>query len=119
MAKFARIADYYSSLPADQAAHIQSLVNFVSENYPELELVIAWNQPMFKVAGKYLIGFMPTKKHTNLLTVTDTAITELEPELTHFRHGTRSISLPFDWVVDPALFTRVIQLRRKELGLED
>lgn len=117
MAKYDSIADYFASLPEDQSRHIQSLVDFVTQHYPQLELVIAWNQPMFKLNGKYVIGFMPTKKHTNLLTVTDTAITTLEPELSAFKHGTRSISLPFDWVIDSALIGRVITLRAEELGL--
>ncbi len=117
MAKYDSIADYFASLPADQSQHITSLVNFVAQSYPQLELVIAWNQPMFKLDGKYLLGFMPTKKHTNLLTVSDTAITQLAPELATFKHGTRSISLPFDWVIDPGLIERVVQLRTQELGL--
>lgn len=118
MAKFDDIDQFYASLPADQAEHISSLVAYVAKKYPQLELVIAWNQPMFKLKGKYLIGFMPTKKHTNLLTVTDTAITALGEDISAYKHGTRSISLPFDWKIDDGLMKKVIQLRASELGLK-
>lgn len=118
MAKFASVEEFYSSLPDDQRTHISSLVEFVSSRYPKLNLVIAWNQPMFKSGDKYVLGFMPTKKHTNLLTVTDTAITTIAPELTGYKHGTRSISLPFEWKIDPALFDRIVTLRAGELGID-
>jgi uncharacterized protein YdhG (YjbR/CyaY superfamily) len=117
MAKFADMDEFYASLPADQEAAIRTLVEFVARTYPQLELVVAWNQPMFKLAGKHLIGFMPTKQHINLLTVTDTAITTLGSELNGFRHGTRSISLPFDWSIDAGFIDRVLALRADELGL--
>lgn len=117
MPKFSSLEDFYSSLPEDQQTHITSLVTFVSDNYPQLELVLAWNQPMFKSGKHYVVGFMPTKKHTNLLTVTDTVVTELNPQLGSYKHGTRSISLPFDWKIDPKLIRTVLELRQKELGI--
>lgn len=117
MAKFDNFTDFYASLTPEQNTHIRSLVEWVSTAYPELEPVIAWNQPMFKKETKYILGFMPTKNHTNLLTVTDSAISELAPQLTSYKHGTRSIQLPFDWTIEPQLFEQVISLRLKEEGL--
>lgn len=117
MAKCENFDEYYGSLPADQSEHIRSLVDFVQRTYPQLELVIAWNQPMFKLGGKYLLGFMPTKRHTNILTVSDTAITVMAPELTGYKHGTRSIALPFEWSIDPTFIDRVVRLRAEELDL--
>lgn len=117
MAKYASLDEFYAALPEDQRTHITSLVGYVQENYPQLECVLAWNQPMFKNGKHYVIGFMPTKKHTNLLTVSDTAITTLAPELTNYKHGTRSISLPFDWTIDADLFHSVIALRAQELEI--
>jgi len=115
--KFSSLEDFYSSLPEDQRTHITSLVKFVSDNYPKLELVLAWNQPMFKSGKHYVVGFMPTKKHTNILTVTDTAVTELIPQLGGYKHGSRSISLPFGWTIEPKLIRSVLECRQRELGL--
>lgn len=117
MAKFSSLDEFYEFLPDDQRVGIRRLVDFVSTSYPQLDLVLAWNQPMFKIDGSYLIGFMPTQKHINLLTVTDTAITALASELAGFRHGTRSISLPFDWSIDAQFINRVLTLRSNELGV--
>lgn len=117
MAKFDSIEALYDSLPEDQRNALEALVVQTSKNFPELELVLAWNQPMFKLAGKYILGYMPTKKHINLLTVSDTAITKLGNELDGYRHGTRSISLPFDWKFERLLLNKVLQLRIEELEI--
>ena len=114
MAKFASLEDFFSSLPSDQQIAIKRFVDHVAKNFPELELVLAWNQPMFKSGKKYIIGFMPTKKHINLLTVSDDAINHLSQELEGYRHGTRSISLPFDWEINAELFEKVIDFQLKE-----
>ena len=114
MARFTSFPDFYASLTPQQLEHISSLVEWVSQHYPQLEPVIAWNQPMFKLGTKYILGFMPTKNHTNLLTVTDTAITELEPLLTNYKHGTRSIQLPFAWEKDSDLLERIVAIRLDE-----
>jgi uncharacterized protein YdhG (YjbR/CyaY superfamily) len=108
MPKFATLKEFYASLPQDQEQAIRRLVDFVATNYPDLELLLAWNQPMFRLGKKYLIGFMPTKKHINLLTISDDAINHLAAELKGYRHGTRSISLPFDWKIDQELIAKVI-----------
>ena len=112
MAKFANLEEFYSSLPGDQRLAITRLVEFVESAHPELELVLAWNQPMFRLGKKYLIGFMPTKKHINLLTVSDDAVTHFATELAGYRHGTRSISLPFDWEIDRELIAKLINFQK-------
>ena len=112
MAKFANLEEFYASLPEDQRRAITRLVEFVASTHPELELVLAWNQPMFRLGKKYLVGFMPTKKHINLLTVSDDAVTHFAKELEGFRHGTRSVSLPFDWEIDPELIAKLINFQK-------
>lgn len=117
MARFDNFPDFYRALSPEQHTHITSLVDWVRATYPDLEPVIAWNQPMFKKGTKYILGFMPTKNHTNLLTVTDSVVSSLKPALTSYKHGTRSIQLPFDWTIDPQLFAQVISLRLHEEGM--
>ena len=113
MPKFANLDEFYGSLPQDQENAIRRLVEFVAKNNPELELLLAWNQPMFKSGKTYLIGFMPTKKHINLLTITDDAVTHFAKELEGYRHGTRSISLPFDWEIDSDLIAKLIEFQKR------
>lgn len=55
MPKFADVDDFYASLPEDQERSIRQLVDHVADAHPELEPVLAWNQPMFKL-GKVELG---------------------------------------------------------------
>ena len=110
--KFGDLEEFYSSLPAEQETAIRRLVDFVSTKYPDLELLLAWNQPMFRLGKKYVIGFMPTKKHINLLTISDDAVTHFATELEGYRHGTRSISLPFDWEINQELIAKLIDFQK-------
>lgn len=117
MPKFDNFTDFYASLTPEQNTHIRSLVDWVSSSYPEFEPAIAWNQPMFKVGKKYIVGFMPAKSYTNVLTVTNTPITELSDVFESYTHGTRSFRIGFNESIDPAIFDRIIRIRYREEGL--
>lgn len=114
MPKFASIDEFYASLPTDQEQAIRRFVDHVAASHPELELVLAWNQPMFKLGKAYVIGFMPTQKHINLLTISDDAITHFADAIAGYRHGTRSISLPFDWVIESQLVDDIIDFQARQ-----
>ena len=48
---------------ADNRARMVDVLVWVGLTYPELELRIAWNQPMFTHHGTYIIGFSAASKH--------------------------------------------------------
>lgn len=47
----------------DNRARMVDALVWVGLTYPELELRIAWNQPMFTHHGTYIIGFSAASKH--------------------------------------------------------
>ena len=47
----------------DNRARMVDVLVWVGLTYPELELRIAWNQPMFTHHGTYIIGFSAAAKH--------------------------------------------------------
>ena len=56
--------EYLETIPNDDnRARKVEVLNWVGEHYPELELRIAWNQPMFTYHGTYIIGFSAASKH--------------------------------------------------------
>ena len=48
---------------ADNRARMVEVLDWIAQHYPELELRIAWNQPMFTHHGTYIIGFSTAPKH--------------------------------------------------------
>lgn len=42
------------------------LLEFIIQEFPNLETVIKWNQPMFIEHGTYIVGLNVTKNHINI-----------------------------------------------------
>ena len=56
--------EYLATIPNDDnRARMLDVLVWVGLTYPELELRIAWNQPMFTHHGTYIIGFSAASKH--------------------------------------------------------
>lgn len=56
--------EYLESI--DEVSHrdrMEKILKWISENYPELDTRIAWNQPMFTHQDTYIIGFSHSKNH--------------------------------------------------------
>ncbi len=56
--------EFLATIPDDDnRAQMLDVLVWVGLTYPELELRIAWNQPMFTHHGTYIIGFSAASKH--------------------------------------------------------
>ena len=56
--------EYLETIPDDDnRGRMVDVLVWVGLTYPELELRIAWNQPMFTHHGTYIIGFSAASKH--------------------------------------------------------
>lgn len=56
--------EYLETIPDDEnRARMVDVLVWVGLTYPELELRIAWNQPMFTHHGTYIIGFSAASTH--------------------------------------------------------
>ena len=56
--------EYLATIPNDDnRARMVDVLVWVGLTYPELELRIAWNQPVFTHHGTYIIGFSAASKH--------------------------------------------------------
>ena len=61
--RFATPAKYFQSLDPAQAKTIKTIFSAITKKYPELKLVIAWNQPMLTFGKHYVFGVSAAKKH--------------------------------------------------------
>ena len=58
------LGEYLETIPNDDnRARMVDVLVWVGLTYPELELRIAWNQPIFTHHGTYIIGFSAASKH--------------------------------------------------------
>lgn len=93
----------------EQQARTREILQFISDEFPQLEKRIAWNQPMFTDHGTYIAGFSLSKKHLGfgLESVTMDRLSE-RIKASGYTHTKMVIQLPWDKPVDYDFVREVI-----------
>jgi uncharacterized protein YdhG (YjbR/CyaY superfamily) len=107
--RFATPTEFYKSVTPAQAKTIKAIFKAITTKYPELELVIAWNQPMVKLDKHYILGVSASTKHVLLGTWDDTVLMEFAPRFKEGNALKKIIQLPNDWDVDAKLIQAVVK----------
>lgn len=65
--ELAKFDDYLKSIAdIDQRARMKEILSQIHEAFPELEVAVKWNQPMFLDHGTFIIAFSHAKKHISV-----------------------------------------------------
>ena len=96
--------------------------NFISKNerikdllkYPELKLVIAWNQPMLRLGTKYIFGISAAKNHILISPWSANLITKFAPKMKDLDVKKKTIGVPNDWEIDSKLLLALVKARLAE-----
>lgn len=108
--RFETPAQYFKSIDPVQAKTMKAIFKAIQSKYPELELVIAWNQPMVRVGKDYIFGASASKNHILIAPWNQDVLKKYSPKFSEYRVNKKTIALPSDWVVD----TKVIQAMIKD-----
>lgn len=64
MAKYNTLPEYLASIDdPENVQKLEDLINWALKEFPQLELRIAWNQPMLTDHGTFIMAFSAAKKH--------------------------------------------------------
>jgi uncharacterized protein YdhG (YjbR/CyaY superfamily) len=107
--RFSTPTEFYKSVTPVQAKTIKAIFKAITTKYPELELVIAWNQPMVKLDKHYILGVSASTKHVLLGTWDDKVLLEFAPKFKEGNALKKTIQLPNDWDVDTKLIQAMIK----------
>ena len=107
--RFATHADFYKSVTPEQAKTMKAIFKAITAKYPELELVIAYNQPMVKVDKYYIFGASASSKHVLIASWDAKVLKEFAPKFKEGNALKKTIQLPNDWGVDVKLIQAVIK----------
>ena len=107
--RFATHADFYKSVTPQQAKTMKAIFKAITTKYPELELVIAYNQPMVKLDKRYIFGASASTKHVLIAPWDAKVLKEFAPKFTEGNALKKTIQLPNDWDVDANLIQAVIK----------
>lgn len=107
---------YIGALPAEQSVTVRRVFDVIAGAYPDLEQVIAWNQPMVRIGKRYLFGMGAASKHLLIAPWDVDVLDELAPRLAGLTRNKKTVQVPNDWDVDAQLLTDMIglQLARSE-----
>ena len=105
---------YFLSLGGEREVTIRSIFDAIATKYPDLELVIAWNQPMLKRGKDYVFGVSAAKHH--LLLGPWGGISEtVRAGLKGLEANKKTIRVPVDWTVDAPLLRLMVEERLAQL----
>lgn len=108
--------DYFSKLEPAHRDLAKRIFAAISEKYPELELVIAWNQPMLRNEHDYVFGLSASTNHLSINPFTPAALTGLADRLEGYEVLKHTVRIPLDWEVDAQLLWDMVAIRLNEIA---
>jgi len=112
--RFETPAQYYKTINAKQAKTARAIFKAISSKYPDAQLVIAWNQPMMHIDGKYVFGLSASKNHISMSPWSTDVIAKFAPKMKDLVLLKKTIRIPNDWDVDAKLIVAMVKARLAE-----
>jgi uncharacterized protein YdhG (YjbR/CyaY superfamily) len=107
--RFNTHADFYKSVTPVQAKTMKAIFKAITTKYPQLELVISYNQPMVKLDKHYIFGASASTKHVLIAPWDAKVLKEFAPKFKEGNALKKTIQLPNDWDVDAKLIQAMIK----------
>ena len=112
--RFNSLTEYYKSITPEQAKTVRAIMKTIQGKYPNLELVIAWNQPMLRDGTKYVFGISATKGYLLMAPWSTDVIEAFLPKLAEYKVNKKTIQIPSDWDLDTKLLLQLVKARLAE-----
>jgi uncharacterized protein YdhG (YjbR/CyaY superfamily) len=106
--RYTDLDDYLSQHTAEKQVLVRCIFSVIMRVYPELEQVIAWNQPMVKLGKEYIFGLSVARSHVLIAPFSPVVLEEFLPRLTGLKLNKKTIQVPLDWVVDEQLLVDMV-----------
>ena len=107
--RFETHADFYKSVTPEQAKTMKAIFKAITTKYPQVELVIAYNQPMVKFEKHYIFGASASTKHVLIAPWDQKVLQQFAPKFKEGNALKKTIQLPNDWDVDVKLIQAMIK----------
>ena len=99
---------YLEEHSPEKQALVRKIYGVIMQAYPELEQVIAWNQPMVKLGKEYIFGLSVAKNHVSIAPFNPVVLEEFLPRLGGLKLNKKTIQIPIDWYVDEPLLIDMV-----------
>jgi uncharacterized protein len=114
--RFRDTEHFFESLDPAPRATITKIFEEIRAKRPTLELVIAWNQPMLRTDGQYVIGVSVAAQHLTINPFSLIALEQARDLLGDYVVNKHTFRVPIGWEVDTALLEVLVQARIEEIS---
>jgi len=106
--RYATVDDYLVEHDAVKQRTVRSILKAITRQYPEAEVVIAWNNPMVRINGKYVFGVTIHAQHILIAPFNSDVIEQFRDRLVDYELNKKTIKVPVDWDVDGELICDMV-----------
>lgn len=110
------INEFFSTISEpEHRKRAEELFDWTMKSYPQFNVVIKWNQPMFTDHGTFIIAYSASKKHLSIApeTVAISAFKEAI-EKSGYQHTDNIIKITWDQPIDFSLLKKIIDYNIQE-----
>lgn len=109
------VDEYIAMLPEDIQLSADKLRELIKKIVPDVQEVISYQIPMYKVKGKAFIGFAVYKNHYGLYPTKSIIFKKFEKELSGYKQSAGTIQFPIDQPLPFSLIKKIIIERLDEV----
>ena len=93
---------------------LRAIIEAVTTQHPDLELVIAWNHPQLKAGDRYVLGLSAASKHILVAPWSKAVLDAFAPRLTDYKVNKKTFQVPADWSPDANLLDDLVAACKAE-----
>lgn len=116
MPRPATVEAYLAALEPGLRATLGDILGAVREDFPRLEVRLAWNVPQVVRGKDYVAGLSAAKSHVSLSPWSPAVLASHRDQLGGLESTANLIRLPPRWMIDRPLIRSLIRARLAELG---
>lgn len=120
-ARFNSVQEYLDSLGIDsvsfeRADTIRQILSFVINEFPGLEIKLAWNVPTIHKSGQYVVGVAAYKHHITFSVFSKRVIQNHCALLDSYKSFQNCFQIPVNWEMDEDLIRTLVAARLVEIA---
>lgn len=109
-------ADFFKGVDPVARKTAKLIFSTITAKYSDLELVVAWNQPMLRQGKAYIIGISVAKNHITINPFSGDVLGQCAKRLSKYVVNKKTFQVPLDWKVDSPLLLALTKARIAELS---
>ena len=113
--RFDTVDEYLAQFDEVKVMMVKKMFKAIMSKFPELELVIAWNQPMLRFDGQYIFGVTVQTNYLLMAPWSKAVLAKFELRLKDYTVNQKTIQVPIDWKVDVKLLQDMAKARLAEV----